>query len=64
MLNKVVGLHLATLLKKDPNTRIFCEFCVLFKNSCSYRTSLVAASVYFLLDELYFSLQLIIHIIN
>ena len=40
-------------LKRDSS--IFCEFCVIFKNSCSYRTSPVTASVYFLLDELYFS---------
>ena len=50
-------------LKRDPNTSVFCEFYVIFKSSCSYRTSPVAASVYFLLDGLYLSLQPI-HVIN
>ena len=50
-------------LGQFSNTSAFCEFCVIFKSSCSYRTSPVAASVYFLLDELYLSLQPI-HVIN
>ena len=40
-------------LKEDSNTSVFCEFYDIFKNSCSYRTSPVAASVYFL--SLFFS---------
>ena len=63
--NKVAAvLHPATLFKKRLQNKRFCEFYSIFKNSCSYRTSPVAASVYFLLDGFYFSLQPTIHVIN
>ena len=44
-LNKVTGLRLATLLKKETLTQMFsCAFCEIFKNAFFYRTPLVAAS--------------------
>ena len=39
----------------------FREFCDIFINSCCYITPPVTASVYFLLDGLYFSLKPITH---
>ena len=47
--NKVAGFHPATLFKKRlQHEHKFYEFYDIVKNSCSYRTSPVAASVYFL----------------
>ena len=31
--NKVADWKLATLLKKDSNTGVACEYCEIFKNS-------------------------------
>ena len=42
--NKVADWKLATLLKKDSNTGVACEYCEIFKNSFFYRTLLEAAS--------------------
>ena len=47
-INKVVGLNLATLLKKESLAQVFpCEFCEISKNTFFYRTAPVAASVFF-----------------
>ena len=35
----------ATLLKETPTKVLSCEYCEIFKNSFSYKTPLVAASV-------------------
>ena len=44
--NKVEGLRPASLLK-DTLTQVFsCEFCEISKNTFSYRTPPVAASVF------------------
>ena len=43
--NKVAGLRPATLLKKRLAQVFSCEFCEISKNSFSYRTPPVAASV-------------------
>ena len=43
--NKVADWKLATLLKKDSNTGVACEYCEkIFKNSFFYRTPLETAS--------------------
>ena len=47
-INKVVGLNLATLLKKESLAQVFpCKFCEISKNTFFYRTAPVAASVFF-----------------
>ena len=43
--NKVAGLRPATLLKRDTGQVFSCEFCKISKNTFSYRTPSVAASV-------------------
>ena len=43
LVNKVAGRPV-TLLKKDPNTGVFCEICEILKNTFFYRTPLLAAS--------------------
>ena len=40
----MAGLRPATLLKKDSNTGLSCEFCGILKNAFLYRTPPVAAS--------------------
>ena len=46
LLNKVAGLTLAILLKKKILVQVFsCEFCEISKNTFSYRTPPLAASV-------------------
>ena len=48
--NKVAGLRPATLLKKKTLAQVFpCEYYKISKNTFSYRTPLVAASVYSIL---------------
>ena len=42
--NKVADLRLATLLKRDSDTGVFCEFCEISENNFSYITPLVAVS--------------------
>ena len=45
-LSKVAGLRSATLLKKETQARVFsCEFYEISKNTFSYRTPPVAASL-------------------
>ena len=41
--NKAAGLRSTTFLKKTPKQVFYCEYCEIFKNSCFYRTSPVAA---------------------
>ena len=43
--NKVAGLRPTTLLKRNLAQVFSCEFCKIFKNTFSYRTPPVAASV-------------------
>ena len=45
-LNKVVGLRLATLLRKRLAEAFSCEFCKISKNTFSYRTPPLPASVW------------------
>ena len=46
--NKFADLRPATLFKKWTLTQVFsCEFCEIFKNTFSYKTPSVAASVIF-----------------
>ena len=62
LFNKVAGLtacRLATLLKKRLWAQVFsCELCEISKNTFSYRTSSVAASV------LYFSSSLACQLVH
>ena len=45
--NKIAGLRPATLAKKETLTQVLsCEFCEISKNTFSYRTPLVAASIF------------------
>ena len=45
-LNKVVGLRPASLLRKTLTLVFSCEFCEISKNTCCYRTPLMAAFDY------------------
>ena len=44
--NKVAGLRSATFFKKEALAQVFsCEFCEISKNTFSYRTHPVSASL-------------------
>ena len=43
LFNKVAGIKV-TLLKRDSNTSVSCEFSQIFENTFFYRTPPVAAS--------------------
>ena len=44
LFNKVAGVHVGTLLKRDPTQVFSSKICEIFTNTFFYRTALAAIS--------------------
>ena len=63
--NKVAGLRsrACNFIKKETLAQVFsCEFCKISKNTFSYRTPLVGASVFYNISSLFLNLKLFLMI--